>query len=189
MAKSKARYKNCPACKEGVCKTCKGAGKVRIVKGRAKGARFENDIARQVTLWTGMKFTRSPSSGGWAKTGDITPKNPEHMVQFPFNMELKNNEILEFSNIFHAHKNKKMPIRKWWKQAFQDAKKSGKIPVLVFTKSREEVFCMVQQDIFFRLGLDKTAVQVHMGKHNVVLWQDLLNIPYKDVLKALKNGR
>lgn len=189
MAKSKPRYKNCPACKAGVCKTCKGKGQVRIVKSRAKGATFERDVARQVSLWTGMDFKRTPMSGGWAKTGDITPKNPEHMVKFPFNFELKNNEKLEFSHIFQAPKNKKTPIRKWWKQAFRDAKKSGKIPVLIFTKSREEIFCMVQRSVFFRLGLNKTAVQVHTDKHNVVLWQDLLDIPYADILKALKNGR
>lgn len=47
------------------------------VNGRNKGANFERVIAKQLSEWCGFTITRTPSSGGWAKTGDITPKDPK----------------------------------------------------------------------------------------------------------------
>lgn len=191
--KRKLRSKPCQFCNTGkrknpgVCKPCAGSGQVRIINGRNKGSTFERNVAKEVSNWTGILFTRSPSSGGWNQTGDITPKNPQHMVDFPFNLELKNQEILQFSHIFQVPKNKKTPIRKWWKQAYLDAIKSGKIPVLVFTKSHEEVFCMVQRSTFNRLQIHRTArVQVHIGNHIVFLWRDFLAVPYLKMVERLK---
>ncbi len=187
--KRKIRYRKCKLCKQGVCKSCKGSAQIRIISGRNKGSSFERAIAKQVTDWTGVKFTRTPSSGGWAKSGDITPKNPEHMVQWPWLVECKNNESLDFGSIFSVPNNGKTPIRKWWKQAYRDVKKSGmkKIPVLVFTKSRDNVYCMMQADVFEQLKFRDTAqVVVHLPKHRVILWEDFLSIPYKEMLRRLQ---
>lgn len=186
--KSKIRYKACPACANGVCKTCKGSGQVRIVKGRSKGATFEREIARQVTAWTGTEFKRTPMSGGWAKTGDITPKDPKAMVDWPFNMELKNQESWTIPMLFKVSDTveaKKM--QGWWKQCTDDATKAKKIPLLLMTKKNEPVFLMMRTTEFKRLRLHKNVpVSMKCGFRRIVLWEDFIKIPYKTILKGLR---
>ena len=187
--KSKPRYKKCQSCKDGVCKTCKGTNQVRIVKGRSKGATFERDVAAQVTLWTGMKFTRTPMSGGWSKTGDITPKDPAHMVIFPFNMELKNQEAWTISALMKIDDKGKFAkkIEGWWKQCTDDAKKSNRVPLLLMTKANEQVFLMLRTTEFKKLGLHREIrSSIKCGKRRIVLWEEFISVPYKEIVKRLK---
>ena len=123
---SKTRLKKCPS--------CKGTGEMKIVQGRPKGQKFERDIAKLLTVWTGVEFRRTPMSGGWNKTGDITPKNPEMMEKFPFSIECKNHENWSLGKLLGATRYEELPapIRKFWGQAVSDAEESGKIPILIF---------------------------------------------------------
>lgn len=181
--------KRCPDCKtKGVCATCDGNGEVRIVKGRDKGSKFERDIAEGVSDWTGYEFKRTPMSGGWAKTGDITPKDPKGMVYFQFNIECKNQKVFSTSFMMDcAGKDMNKTIKKWWKQCTDDAKKSKKVPLLVMTTVREPVFVMMHKKIFVKLGMMKRAtfsmkMKSKKGGHlRVMLWKDFLKKPYEDV--------
>jgi len=182
--------KKCKECKmTGVCKHCDGHGISRIVKGRTKGNKFENDTAKEITKWTGVEFKRTPMSGGWAKTGDITPKNPKEMTKFPFNIECKNQEIFSTKFLVECASEGVLPkatIEKWWKQCTDDAKKSKKIPILVMTKAREPVYVMTTQTIFQKLKLMKnTTFVIRFDGLRVTLWKDFLSIPYKTIVERL----
>ena len=188
--------KRCPDCKvKGVCKTCDGHGETRIVSGRNKGSKFERDVAKDVSDWTGVYFTRVPMSGGWNKTGDITPKDPKEMVHFQFNIECKNQKVFSTSSLMDcAGKGMNQAIKGWWKQCTDDAIKSKKIPLLVMTTIREPVFVMMHKKLFMEKAVKKKAslylkIKPKKGGHlRVMLWKDFLKVPYEDVSGLLKNG-
>lgn len=186
--------KRCPDCKrKGVCTTCDGHGEVRIVKGRNKGSKFERDIANGISEWTGVEFKRTPMSGGWAKTGDITPKDPKSMVKFPFNIECKNQMVFSTSALIDcAGVDINKAIKKWWKQCTDDALKSKKIPLLVMTTVREPVFVMMWSSMFKHLKMMKHSTfvlrtQVHGIDLRVMLWQDFLEKSYEEMTQRLKH--
>lgn len=163
-----------------------------MTNGRRKGAKFENAIAREVTAWTGVKFTRTPSSGGWAKTGDITPKDPKEMVKFPFNLELKNNETWNLPMLFKFADTGKLPkpYSDWWKQCTDDAKKSKRIPMVVFSRSYDLVYCIMREKEFRALGLTRSAsIYIRVGVYRVCLWKEVLQIPYKRVMKTVRKKK
>lgn len=194
----KKRMKSCPGCKgtkaqpvlkfkgKHLCRPCKGTGEVKIINGRNKGGTFERNVAKQVSTWTGVAFARTPLSGGWNQQGDITPKDPEEMVDFPFNLELKNQEVLSVPAIFNMKDNQ--TIRAWWQQCVDDAKKSKRIPMLIFTKSRTPVFLLMRKKDFDRMGLSSLKTVLVQGKMRVVLWDDFLAIPYNTIFERLKRG-
>lgn len=63
---------------------------------REKGTRFERAVARELSKITGMKFRRTPYSGGGHVPGDIM------RVDGPFRLEIetKNRKELKLSRIF-----------------------------------------------------------------------------------------
>lgn len=170
--------KNCPSCKgRKICRACKGSGLVRIVNGRAKGGGFERRIAAHLTQWTGVKFSRTPSSGGWAKTGDVTPKDPKSMTDFPFNIECKNQEIFSSAILIDAAFKGSIPkwLKSWWKQCKGDAKKSNRVPLLVMTSAHEPIYVMMRKDVLFNMGMSEPTCLIGAGSLRVVLWEDFLN--------------
>jgi len=191
--RKKPRLKRCPACKGTLqCNVCKGRGEVRIVKGRQKGQCFERAIAKQLTDWTGFLCTRTPLSGGWNKTGDVTPKDPEIMASFPFNFELKNQESWTIPMLFRVTSLKTTPkaIKNWWQQCSGDAKSVGKIPMLVFTKANEPSFLMLRTKDFRTMVLNEVAgAYMLCGKFRIMLWDEFLKLPYKEVLRRLKGRK
>lgn len=184
--------KRCPDCKvKGVCKTCDGHGETRCVQGRNKGSKFERDIAKGVSDWTGYEFKRTPMSGGWAKTGDITPKDPIGMVYFPFSIECKNQVGFSASALMDcAGYDINKTIQSWWKQCVDDSMKSKKIPLLVMTTIREPVFVMMWSSMFKYLKMMKYSnfvlrTQVHGMGLRVMLWNDFLEKPYEEMTQRL----
>lgn len=184
--------KRCPDCKvKGVCRTCDGHGETRCVQGRNKGSKFERDIAKQVSRWTGVHFTRVPMSGGWNQTGDITPKDPKEMVDFPFNIECKNQKLFSTSSLVDCSGldiNKS--IKQWWRQCTSDAMKSKKVPLLVMTTVREPVFVMMWSTTFKRLRLMKYGQfvmrsEIPGGNLRVMLWRDFVSAPYEKMAQKL----
>ncbi len=193
-AGKRKRLKPCPGCKgTKICGVCKGCGVVQYVHGRNKGSTFERAIAKQVSGWTGVHFTRTPSSGGWNKTGDITPKDPKAMVAFPFNIECKNQEIFSSTMLVSCAGIKlTKTIAKWWKQCTDDSKKSKRIPLLIMSCAREPVFVMMHKEMFVKLRLIKKAtfsmkIKSKKGGHlRVMLWSDFLKIDYSAVALRLE---
>lgn len=187
----KKRFKVCPECKKnpGVCSACKGTCQSRIKNGRNKGNTFERAIAKQITDWVGVPFSRVPLSGGWNQTGDITPKKPEDMVKWKFGVECKNQEAWTIPMLFKFKDFRTMPkkVKGWWKQCADDAKKSKRTPLLIFTKANEPVFLLMRTPMFRRLQLSKTATAyMTCGKFRVMLWEEFLTVPYPQIVKRLK---
>lgn len=161
-------------------------------KARSKGSRFERQIAADISLWTGVKFTRTPMSGGWSKTGDVTPKDPKHMVKFPFNIECKNQKIFNTNIIIKMVESGSMPksIKKWWFQCIGDARKSSRIPLLIMSDSNQPVWLMMTRKHFKRMCLmEYASVVVRYEGLRLMLWSDFLNTNFNSILKGCRNGK
>ena len=156
------------------------------INGRKKGHDFERQIAKVISKWTNMVIARSPQSGGWNSQGDITPKKPEDMVKFPFNMELKKREKWNFSELITGYK-AEAGILSWWKQCLRDAKISKRIPVLIFTKNNDKIYCCLDKEAFIKIGLNKKKINNFKYKNlRFFLLDELLSIKYETVYKRLK---
>jgi len=156
---------------------------------RNKGHSFERRICKDLTAWSGITFSRSPMSGGWSKTGDVTPKDPEDMTKWLLNIECKNCEAYNTPQIFRIRSEEEMPkvFHKWWQQSVEDSGISGRIPFLVFTKNRDEVYCMMRRGTFDRFSYEETKMPFFVANNMViVLWEDFLKIPYGSVQKCFQ---
>jgi hypothetical protein len=150
---------------------------------RSKGSRFERAIAKDFSKWCGFTCKRTPMSGGWAKTGDVTPKRPKDMVEFIFCAELKHQEGWSFSNSFLG-KSPNKQIAKWWGQCQADAKKSDRIPILIFTKNFDQIYCMCETSFFRKAKLKEVAtILISIPKFRIFLWDDFRKIPYSEIKK------
>lgn len=116
---------------------------------RNKGSRFERTIAKAWETWTGYKFSRTPGSGGWAKAkdamGDLVCTDEKHSRRFPFSIECKNYQEIKFEHILLGLKSCK--IISFWEQATKDAKRAGKIPILIMrynSMPKGEAFFIVE---------------------------------------------
>lgn len=116
-----------------------------MVNSRAKGSAYERRLCKKFSLWTGYKIVRTPASGGILKTGDLCPKEPKHMVSFPFSVEAKNRERWDMTDLIKNVKLKK-GIMSWWEQCVDDSLESGKVPLLVFTRNLDEDFIILRSD-------------------------------------------
>lgn len=162
---------------------------------RNKGSRFERTIAKAWESWTGYKFSRTPGSGGWAKAkdamGDLVCTDEKHSRRFPFSIECKNYQDIKFEHILLGLKSCK--IISFWEQATKDAKRAGKIPILIMrynSMPKGEAFFIVEAgkiDSFLmnncselsRMGI-KTP-KVHLAVYMFKEIQRL--VTYSDVFK------
>lgn len=99
---------------------------------RVKGATTERQVAGMLTEWCGHKVTRVPMSGGYNKLGDLTPKDPEVQVKFPFNFEVKAREAWDLYSFLFS---KSKEPWNWWEQCTNDARISSRLPILVFKQN------------------------------------------------------
>jgi len=109
---------------------------------REKGKRFEREVAKRLSEWSGLEARRTPMSGGYDKLkfpGDIIISE-----DFPICFELKNEEGWTLSQLLFSEK---CSILKWWEQCRNEAKISGKVPVLIFTKNFHPALVMCTDEI------------------------------------------
>lgn len=154
------------------------------INSRTKGATFERDVAKLLTTWCGMNMRRSPMSGGWNKHGDITPVDPHDMDSFKFNVECKNQMIWDFSDLIKdIHNND--GIESWWIQAANDAEKSKRVPLLIFTKNRHPNYIMLTENLYKRLAFvcqhwgDISYKTLRWCQFRIMLLEDFLHVDYK----------
>ncbi|QKE56350.1 holliday junction resolvase [Bacillus phage YungSlug] len=160
---------------------------------RAKGSKFERDIAKALTDWWGEEFHRVPASGGlrWGKdnrvVGDIVP--PPNS-DFPFSIECKKHEGWDLSYILRNMGE----FPNWWAQCTRDAYKVDKIPLLIFSKNRSPIYFMMPHTNFiglkgYPLRYSTTQVTVILDKEKDLLqthtvcvghFDDLVNFFPKD---------
>lgn len=162
---------------------------------RNKGANFERLVAKLLTDWWGVKFSRSPQSGGlhWSKdsrvTGDIVPPVD---IDFPFTIECKKQEGWDFSQIL----SKKGDIKQWWEQCINDFRRlddDSKNPLLVFSKNHYPIYYIMLTATYQRLEPEgvvfNTSIEIGTGERfdvTVGLFEDLRKLPAEVVMKNLK---
>jgi len=120
---------------------------------KKKGTRGERKLAGLLEEWCGLKFHRSPASGGlrWrdnaAKVrGDLICEDES----FPFSIEVKNRESWDFKTFMDGGGK----IFEWFDQAWADARATEKIPLLFITKNFSPYYAVfVRADLTqFRRG-------------------------------------
>jgi hypothetical protein len=118
---------------------------------RAKGATFELDVSKELSIWWGTKLRRTPLSGGWSKdnvTGDIAASEP----YFPFSVECKSTESWEFFQLLKSPD--KAELAEHWKQCVNDSQgrsftspgllKKPLIPLLTFKRNFHPMYCGIR---------------------------------------------
>ena len=143
----------CPGCGRNaiarpvaVCGTCHREVVVKKFGSRAKGCKFEVEVAKALSAWWGEErsFRRTPLSGAWDKRagGDLVA--PE---SFPFCVEAKNVEGWELQQLITSGRRKgdedgQCLIEKHWGQAVRECQE-GKRPMLVFSRNNQPAFYMM----------------------------------------------
>lgn len=162
---------------------------------RNKGSRFERTIAKAWETWTGYKFSRTPGSGGWAKAkdamGDLVCTDEKHSRRFPFSIECKNYQEIKFEHILLGLKSCK--IISFWEQATKDAKRAGKIPILImrynsmpkgeafFIVEAEEIDSFLMNNCSELSRMEIKTLKVHLAVYMFKEIQRL--VTYSDVFK------
>lgn len=107
----KKRYLKCPDCgKEMTCD--------RVRTGRAAkrvGGYYERQVARKMQKLTGLRFRKTPRSGGLHIPGDVICIDPD--IKLPFNIECKNYEDMTLLRVF---KNPRCLLTLDWKDLETD---------------------------------------------------------------------
>lgn len=164
------------------------------VNSKQKGGRFERSICKWFTQWTGYEFNRVPASGGlrWKNaeniTSDVACTDAKHSRQFRFSVECKSYKDLNFEHILLQKKACK--ITGFWKQATDDAKRAGKLPLLIMKyngMSKGEAFVMISHQVYEKciesdLIHEKPHMMIDIPKGDslvVMMLSDLKRVPYK----------
>ena len=116
------------------------------INGRSKGAGFENDICKLLTVWWGDEFHRTPASGGlhWKKVDSVGGDVICEDKAFPLSTECKKQEEWNFDQIVMGTGD----VYLYWAQCINDAEEHGKTPWLVFSKNlKPKFFMMYKQDL------------------------------------------
>jgi len=150
---------------------------------RRKGKRKEREVAKILQEWWGVgEFRPTPSSGGWDKGGDFNMKGDIVTTddQFPFCVEIKNNEAWKFSTSLVSNKS---ALHKFWNQTEEEAKACGLIPLTVFTRNHHPLFAMVKDDVYGKLGLpfgvNMPIMDVHITLLDILMKQSREEIIHK----------
>ena len=129
---------------------------MRAGGGRIKGHSYENKIAKILSEWSKVQWKRVPMSGGWGSkdiaSGDIfctLEFDKKVPIITPISIECKATESWELVHFFKDTDSS--PIGSWWQQSSDDAKKSKKIPIVIFSKNYFPNFIMLPSNILPKL--------------------------------------
>lgn len=136
---------------------------------KQKGSRGERLAAKVLSKWSGLEFTRTPSSGGlrWEKTeniaGDIICTSKD--IEFPFSVEVKNRSksTLDFqAPLLDLNSS----ILDFWDQALEDAQRCDKVPILMMRRDRmpKNTFFIVFEKSFIKDLLPRLNRYIHLKK-------------------------
>lgn len=149
------------------------SGKVERIMGtgKQKGANFERTICKELSKWlsNGERtdlFWRSAMSGGRAtitlaksQSGDISAitARGEKFTNI-FNVECKYYRDLQIANfILNRHRSKNPKLVTFWNQCYEDAKKNGKLPLLIVKQNHYPIFICSTDDVIQSLLIWRKA--------------------------------
>lgn len=124
-------------------------------KSKTKGSGFERQTAKVFEAALGIKFVRTPLSGGWGRyqtKGDLVPAPGSY---FPYFIECKKGEGWEmWSTLFN---NAGPLLNTWWPKAKQQAKEEDKNPVVVFAQNQKNALALFPLYCVHASALSKEA--------------------------------
>lgn len=164
------------------------------INSKHKGNKYEREIAKWLSDWTGYEFNRVPQSGGlrWKKadniTSDVICTDPDHVNKFPFSIECKSYKEIDFSHVILEKKTS--VVDKFWDQAKSDAERGGKLPLLFMKYNRmSKGVYFVVTDISLPIPLEPSmTIKTSKININVYLSTNLIKVKYRKVLRAIKKS-
>lgn len=151
-----------------------------MINGKAKGNRFELDVAKMLTEWSGKTFHRTPQSGALHWDNDkrvVSDIVPPQDLGFPFSIECKSQEVpWDFDSLITG----KSTIWKFWNQCCRDAMSEKMEPLLVFSKNYRKTYAMIYRVAYNKLGKNLTNVSVQ-----TVEGMDVVIVDFKELLDSL----
>lgn len=170
-----------------------------MANSKKKGNRFERVVAKYFTDWSGFKFGRTPGSGSFHNNrdlgSDLICNDDKHKNRCCISIECKNYQDIRFEHVLLG--NKCCKIFSFWEQAYRDANRTKKFPILCMrynSMPRGEFFFVVNPFIAHELISVKTnrmmiinAPEIEAGPLYVFMASDIKeNVSYKKMHKALR---
>lgn len=159
------------------------------INSKAKGSSNERRAALWLLAWTGVKFERTPASGGlrWLDAsriaGDVVAPSD---FDFKFCVEVKSREKIDITG---SLKRSNANVYKFWEQASNDAKRVNRIPMLMMRENG-----MGKED--FYIGFPKSMVNsvlplklievIAKGVPEDCDYEEFIIFASQDVLKTVK---
>lgn len=173
------------------------------INSKKKGSKFERQVAKWFTDWSGFKFERNRAgSGAWHtnqdSVSDITCTDPKHAHRCRISIECKSYKEIKFESILLGNKTSDIP--KFWEQATKDAKRAGRIPILCMrynSMPKNEFFFVVGNNlakaIFAQINIYKypyMSVNLNSGDDLYIFMASAIKkeISYKDIHKQAKTS-
>lgn len=169
------------------------------INSKKKGSRNERNLSKLFQSWTGYEFARTPSSGGlrWKKSdnvvGDIVCSDQDHSRIFPFSVETKFHDDINFSHLLLG--NTRVEIQRFWEQTLSDSVRSEKIPLLLMRYNgmpSDMYFAVTNNSLFRRLSKinpNKFGSLSSSRGYTIFNSYDLFKMPYKSVLTITETYR
>lgn len=169
-----------------------------MANSKKKGNRFERVVAKYFTDWSGFKFGRTPGSGSFHNNrdlgSDLICNDDKHKNRCCISIECKNYQDIRFEHVLLG--NKRCKIFSFWEQAYRDAKRTKKLPILCMrynSMPRGEFFFVVDSRIYCHLVLQKglkrimsiTAPELNTDLF-IFMASEVKNVSYKELHKALR---
>lgn len=160
--------------------------------GKAEGNKNERAAADWTGKWTGVKFIRTPSSGGRRLTnnstfcGDIVCEDED--FDFVFSLETKHLERLSLREQLV----KNSVVYTIWEQALADAKRARKLPMLLLRKigmGKNSFVLFVSKEVAQYLLLEGVPIAcTGKGKYELYGFKctDVLDVSYEKYRLFLK---
>lgn len=156
---------------------------------KAKGNKWERTVAKWLTEWSGYKFERNRAgSGSWwtnkDSVSDITCTDEKHAHRCKISVECKCYRDIRFEHVLLG--NKGCDIINFWNQAFRDANRAKKVPILCMrynSMPKGEFFFVISKDL---IDISEDIMgETHMVLHIKPINETLLVFMSSDVSKYL----
>ena len=162
-------------------------------KSKRKGKKYEARIAFILSEFTGMKFRRVPSSGGFNKTGgqvilenvfsgDVICEDRA----FAFSVEAKNRKDISLTALLKNPKT--ASLTRYWKQCVDDSKASNLKPLMFFKPNVNDDWACLPIDVAISLGLaESNHLKVEVFKD--IELPNMFIVDWHEFIKIVDPGR
>ena len=170
-----------------------------MANSKRKGNKFERVISKWFTDFSGFKFQRVPYSGANHQNRDLASDvmccDERHAHRCKLSIECKNYKDIRFEHVLLG--NKKCQITQFWAQAWKDAQRAKKVPVLCMrynSMPKNEFFLIVDcylakpffgQNLRHVMSINNPDL-VHGNIYVFMASEVIKNVNYKAVHKEAK---